>query len=227
LEALDAGNDGLDIGFGLEVGRLGNVHVEGAVDGQDTAGCGTTAEVLGHGHRGVVGGWRRRLNASSPLHGALNSVLALDNFPEHGADVGGRLGENTSAALEVGIFVRFDGIGPGLVEVVEGDIGVADNEIGVDVVVEVLSDREVDPLGLVDESRAVLSAVLDDVELGGWANTAAEQDLGGTEGTSGENDFSSLVEGDVSAVASVAAGKFDASDLGAIANDPSDGGVHP
>ena len=200
--ALETGNDGVGVGLVGKVGSLGNGHAEPTIDGSDTTGGRSTAEVVGDGH-GVVVTLLGALNASGPLELAVLSVRTLDNLPGKRTNVGGRLGKDTGAALKVGLLVSGDRVGPSLVEVVEGDVLVLDDKVSVDVVVQVLSNRKVDPVARVDEGSTVLNAVLDDVELVSWADTAAEQELGRSKGTSGENDTASRVQLDGTAVAAL------------------------
>lgn len=75
-----------------------------------------------------------------------------------GANVGSGLGENTGAAVEVGITVTGVGGGPGLVEVIENDIGVVDDQISVEMVNKVVANGQVDPRLLGNEGLLILGA---------------------------------------------------------------------
>ena len=97
-----------------------------------------------------------------------------------------------------------------------------DDKVSVDVVVEVLSHGKVDPVAGLDERRTILNATLDDVELVSWADTAAEQELGRSEGTSGKDDTASRVQLDG---ATVSALELDTSSKTLAADDTPDTSV--
>lgn len=90
----------------------------------------------------------------------------------HWADVGSRLGENTSPVGEVLLLIALNGGSPGLIEVIEDNIGVCDDQISVEVVNQVVANGEVDPLLLVDEGSAVSLGGLNNLELILGADTA-------------------------------------------------------
>jgi hypothetical protein len=116
-------------------------------------------------------------NASSPLDRSVNTITSSDDFPSKRADVGSRLSKNTRALAKVQVLVSLDRGIPRLVKVVERDIGVLDDKVGVDVVVQVLADGEVDPVRLSDHRRAIEGAVLHNVQLILWSNATAEENL--------------------------------------------------
>ena len=72
----------------------------------------------------------RTFDTCSPLERAVNVVGAPDGLPGDWSNVGGRCSQNTRALAEVGVLVSGDGVGPGLVEVVVGDVGVLDDKVG-------------------------------------------------------------------------------------------------
>lgn len=119
---------------------------------------------------------------------AVDAVGAGDDVPEHGPDVGGGFGEDAGALVEVGVSVSDDGVGVGLVEVVEDYVGVGDDEVGVGVILEVVAYWKGDPVLGFDHCWAINSAGVDDSQGISWADTTAHQDLGGSERSSGKNN---------------------------------------
>lgn len=93
---------------------------------------------------------------------AVDAVSAGNDVPEHRTDVGGGFGEDAGALVEVGGFISGDGVGVCLVEVVEDDIGVRNDEIGVGVILEVVSNWKGDPVIGLDHGWAINSAGIDD-----------------------------------------------------------------
>jgi hypothetical protein len=101
-------------------------------------------------------------------------LLATDNKEgnaHHRANVRGSLRENAGPLLEIRLLVARDGFSPGLVEVIEDNIGVREDEIGVEMVDQVVADGELDPVGLGREGLAVLGPS-DNLELISRADTA-------------------------------------------------------
>ena len=98
-------------------------------------------------------------------------ILGLGEGTHHRANVRRRLGKNAGPALEVRVLISLNGGGPRLIEVVEDDVGVREDEIGVEMVDQVVADREVDPVGLGSKRRTILGAS-DNLELIIWTNTA-------------------------------------------------------
>lgn len=137
------------------------------------------------------------------------------------------MGKDTGALVEVGrLVIRVRGV-PSLVEVIEDDIGVGEDKIGVEVVHQVVANGEVDPVLLGREGLAVLGAG-DNLELVLGADTAAEEELGGAESTGGENDATALVELDGAAVAAIRqALEFNTGNLATSTNGAADGSVGP
>lgn len=230
-EVVQARDDGLLVVGVFEVGDVGDDGGEGGGDGHAAARGGAAAEVLGHGHGVAVGDVKGALDTGGPLELSDLAVGALDLLPEHGADVGGRLGENARAGGEVLVGVGGVGGGPGLVEVVEGraDVVVADDGVGVEVVIQVVANGEVDPRGVVDEVRAVEDRVLDDLELVGGTNTGAEEDLGTAESTGRENDTAGdILDLDDTLVATISEGlDLNGGNVAVGADHTLDDGVEP
>lgn len=102
-----------------------------------------------------------------------------------------------------------------------------DNDIGVDVVVEILAYRKVDPLGLADHGWSILDGSLDIVQLGLGADTAAEEELGRAKGTGREDDTASRIEVHGTAVSTVSAIELDTGCLASSADNAPDSSVHP
>jgi hypothetical protein len=82
------------------------------------------------GQHTAVGGVEAALNTGGPLQLADDAVGAANLLPDHRAEVRGGLGEDASALGEVGIPIGEDRGVPGLIEVVKGNVGVADDGVG-------------------------------------------------------------------------------------------------
>lgn len=129
-EVLDTRDDGSFVACSLEVGNVGDGHGQRAGDGRATARGGTATEVLGQSHRGIVSCAERAFDTGGPLQLAGNAVAAGDCLPEHRSNIRCRLRQDTSAAIQVGVLVGGDGVGVCSVKVVEGDVGVLDDNVG-------------------------------------------------------------------------------------------------
>lgn len=151
---------------------LSDGGIEVSSDGGATARHNTTAEVLAEGH-GELG--RENVvvafNAGSPLELTRLAVGRSDDLPDQGADVGGSLGEDAAALLEVRLTVADVGRSPGLVEVIEDDIGVVDDQVSVEMINQVVADGQVNPRLLGNEVLLVLG-FSNNRELISRANTA-------------------------------------------------------
>lgn len=105
----------------------------------------------------------------------------------------------------------------------------ADDGVGVEVVIQVVANGEVDPRGVVDEVRAVEDRVLDDLELVGGTNTGAEEDLGTAESTGRENDTAGdVLDLDDTLVATISEGlDLNGGNVAVGADHTLDDGVEP
>lgn len=131
LDALYAGHDSQPVIVVVQKGLRADRHRQAARDGRAAPGDLAAAQVLRDGHcvRRVCEG-AVALDARGPLQLARDAVGAGDLLPEHGADVGRRLGEDPRAVAEVGLLVRLDWLVPGGVEVVEDYVWVGDYHVG-------------------------------------------------------------------------------------------------
>jgi hypothetical protein len=91
----------------------------------------------------------------------------------HRTNVGRSLSEDTRPPVKVRCPVVLRRLIPGLIEVIEHDIGVLDDEVSVKMVNQVVPDRQIDPLAAINEGLAILGAG-DDLELILGADTACE-----------------------------------------------------
>lgn len=227
-QVLDTLDDGGLVLVSLEVGDIGHGHGETRGDSKTTARGSTTSKVLRDGHGTVVTQTGRALNTSGPLELTLDAVGTLDFLPEDRADVGSRLGKRASTAVEVEVLVSGDRSVESAVPVVEDGGRNADDSVSVGMVVQVLADRELDPFGLGNHLALIRAGGSDDLELVGRTDTGAHENLGGTEDTSRQNDTSTRLEVDVTAVTALAESlDIKTSDSAAAAGDTSDSGVHP
>jgi hypothetical protein len=130
---------------------------------------------------------------------------------------------------EVGVHIRLNRATPRAVEVIEHNIRMRDLDVGADVVVQVVADRKVDPLIRRNHRSAVQTRALHNIQLIGGANTTAEQELRGAQGSCGDNDTAGPgceIDG-ARTPGIVLALEFDAGDVSAFADDSSGSGVHP
>lgn len=74
----------------------------------------------------------RPLNTGGPLNGAVNAISTLYHLPSKWANVGGRLSKNAGTGLQVKGLVGSRGVIPGSVEVVERNVRVTNNKVGLD-----------------------------------------------------------------------------------------------
>jgi hypothetical protein len=88
----------------------------------------------------------RALDSGLPMEMAVDTIGSLDDLPEHGTEVGGRLSQDAAPAVQVGVHVPLVGPVVSGVKVITNNAAVRNLEIGTDVVVQVVSDRQVDPL---------------------------------------------------------------------------------
>jgi hypothetical protein len=164
------------------------------------------------------------LDTGSPLVGASDAVRANLVVPEDHTEVRGGLRKDTGARVKVLLGIRLDGVVVRLVEVVELDVGVGNDDLGVGVVIKVLADGEVDPVSLVN--HLVSLSLLDDLELVLGTNTRAEKNLGGTESTSRKNDATASCELDVATLSTrKECLNVDTSGSVAVTDDTVDSGV--
>lgn len=75
------------------------------------------------------------------------------------------MGKNTSPVGQVLLLIRLDGGGPSLVEVIEDDVGVGNDQVSVEMIDQIVPNRQVDPLLLIDEGSAILVRGLDNLKL--------------------------------------------------------------
>lgn len=159
-------------------------------------------------------------HAASPLELAGRAVAELNLVPDHGANVGGSSSEDSGAVAEIQGDVVLVGGGPGGGVVVLVDVGVLDDNIGVEMVNQVLTNGELEPLLLGDHGLAIQGRPLDNGELVAGADTAPEQNLGGTESTSGENDAAGVSNLDgARAAGGAVALELDAGDAVTVADE--------
>ena len=185
---VDAFDDGGLIRTGGAVGLSADGHAE-VVRDRDAAAAGHSgAQVLGDSDEGVARLAEGAFGSRSPLELASDSVGTDDLVVENEGNTGGGGGEDSSAVVEVGVLIGLDGGVVGGVKVVSLDAGVGDDEIGIGVVEDVITNWGEDPLGRGDHRGTVGGRALDDVEHVLWADSRAEQDLGGSERASGEDD---------------------------------------
>jgi len=101
----------------------------------------------------------------------LEPISNSDGKTYHWPNVGRGLGKNARPPIEIRFLVALDRRLPCLIEVVEHNVGVRKDQICVEMVDQVVADREVDPLFLRRESFAVFGTG-NYLELVRWANSA-------------------------------------------------------
>lgn len=168
------------------------------------------------------------LHTASPLELTSSAVANLNLVPDHRADVGSGSSEDTGAVTEVQLNVTLIGGRPSGSIVVLIDIRVLNDDVGVEMVDEVLTHGELEPVGLSNHSLIVEGGLLDDLKLVTRANTAPHEDLGGTESTGRENNAARVGNLDNTRVAgSTVALELDAGDAASVTDQTPDGGVGP
>lgn len=231
LVGSQSGDDHLDGALGggkivlvVDVGGLGNDHVETRSDSGATPGGLATAKVVRQADGLVALDAVAALDTSSPLVRASDAVGANLAVPEDHTEVRSGLRKNAGAGVKVLVGIRLDWVIERLVEVVELDVGVSDDDLSVGVVVKVLADGKVDPVSFVD--HLVGFSLLDDLELVLGTDTRAHKNLGGTESTSRENDATAGRKLDVATLSARKEGlDIDTSGDVAVTVDTVDGGV--
>lgn len=193
LEVGNTGDGGGLVSVILEVWGDGSDHVEVGVDGDASTGGHTSSEVLRDGDVVVSLLSERSLNTGSPLELTNDTIRANNGIPDHGVWSWSSASKRTRAVVEVGVLVSGNWLVPSSVEVVWDNTGVLDEDISVGVIHNVVTNWEVDPVRLGDHLAAV-GRGSNNVELVLWSNTGAEEDLGGTEDTSREDDTSTSLE---------------------------------
>ncbi|KAI6754516.1 hypothetical protein HG530_012268 [Fusarium avenaceum] len=177
-ELLHEGLDGLLVASSLEVRLADELGSTGAGHGKGTTGGGTVGEVDLDLESIVTSG------SASTLDVSLNAVRACDAVPEDEALA--RLGKKTGALSEE-VNVGLARLGEGRVaQSREGLLGLdLDGEDGV--VLQVLSDGEVEPLVLGGHSEALATAG-NSLDLLRGADTRVDEKTGSGESASSEDD---------------------------------------
>lgn len=190
-DRLDTSNDNLLVGSVVEKRVGGDLHIQVGSDSHATPGNHTGTQVLTHGDQSISRFSERPFSTNSPLDLASDTISTDERFPCHSVRSRSSSGEDTGAAIQVQVHIGSVGVVVGTIEIVGFDTGLAKDKICVGMVQNVVSNRKPDPARGRNHGWAI-SAGLNNVELISWADTTAEEDLGGSECSGRKDDPSSV-----------------------------------
>lgn len=186
---VDGPSNGSQI-VGVAVGQSLDDHVQALPNGGSSTGDGAASKIQRQGHR--VAAWHSvgTLDSGCPLHLSGDPVWALDHMPHHWSNVWCSLCQRSGSVLEITILFCLDWSIPSCRPVVVRDVGMRNDAVRVQMICEIVTSRQVNPVRGFDQFRAI-STLLDNLKHVRGTNTTSEQYLWGPKSTSSKDDTTS------------------------------------